>query len=58
VARNKLGEEDHDGEQNEITKTRGRSGLEPQIHPIQLERTPDVFQLATLPPTWTCMVDI
>jgi len=25
---------------------------------IQLEHTPHLFQLATLPPAWTCMVDI
>lgn len=31
---------------------------ESKIHPIQLELLPDLLQLATLPPTWTCMVDV
>jgi hypothetical protein len=29
-----------------------------KIHPIQPELMPHLFQLATLPPTWSCMVDV
>ena len=32
--------------------------FELEIHPIQLEFTPHLFQLTTLPPARTCMVDV
>ena len=31
---------------------------EHELHPIQVELTPHLFKLATLPPTWTGMSDI
>jgi hypothetical protein len=60
------GEDDYHEEEKALTYSCDWSDLElinhptlrPEVHPIQFELTPHVFQLTTLPPTRTRMVDV